>query len=156
MSDEPAIHVRARVEARGPAAAVVLTDEQVAALGAGRSPAVRIRVGGRTAEGRITRRGQENLLGLSRDRREQLAVEAGDEVDLDITALSGPPSLDLPPELAAALEADDGARAAFEAFPPSHRKELARSVADAKRPETRARRLQAVLDRLDERRPSGP
>ena len=126
----------------------MLSDEQVAALGAGRSPAVRITVGGRTAEGRITRRGEKMLLGLSRERRGQLGVEAGDEVELAITVLAGPPALDLPPELAAALEADTAARAAFDALAPSHRKELARSVADAKRPETRARRLEAALDRL--------
>ena len=148
MSDEPTIHVRTTLQARGPAAAAVLSDEQVAALGAGRSPAVRITVGGRTAEGRITRRGEENLLGLSRERRGQLGVEAGDEVELEIRVLTGPPTLDLPPELAAALETDAAARAAFDALAPSHRKELARSVADAKRPETRARRLEAALDRL--------
>ena len=39
-------------------------------------------------------------------------------------------------------------RPAFDALSLSRRKELARSVAEAKRPETRERRIAAVLDAL--------
>lgn len=54
----------------------------------------------------------------------------------------------LPAELEAALAADPVARAAFEALAPSHRKEAARSVADAKQAQTRERRLAALIERL--------
>ena len=47
--------------------------------------------------------------------------------------------------LAAALKADPAAQAAFDALAPSHRKEYARWVADAKRPETREKRLAETL-----------
>lgn len=55
---------------------------------------------------------------------------------------------DVPEELRAALAADDAARAAFEGMPPSHRREVARHVAEAKAPETRARRAAKMVDEL--------
>ena len=72
------------LERRGPAAAIVLTDEQVTALGGGRAFPVRITVGAVTVEGRVARMGGENLVGLSRERRAALGVEAGDTVDIVI------------------------------------------------------------------------
>jgi uncharacterized protein YdeI (YjbR/CyaY-like superfamily) len=51
----------------------------------------------------------------------------------------------IPAELAAALKKNKAATKAFEAFPPSHRREYADWVAEAKRPETREKRVaQAV------------
>ncbi len=56
--------------------------------------------------------------------------------------------VEIPPALAEALDADPAVRAAFENLPPSKRKEMARQIADAKQDETRARRLEKVLDAL--------
>jgi hypothetical protein len=50
------------------------------------------------------------------------------------------PELPVPPELAAALAEDAQAAAAFGAFPPSCRREYCEWIAQAKRPQTRARR----------------
>lgn len=47
----------------------------------------------------------------------------------------------VPPELAEALAADDAAAAVFDAFPPSCRREYCEWIAEAKRPETRAKRV---------------
>lgn len=62
--------------------------------------------------------------------------------------LEGPNVEDLDPGLRAALEANPAARAAFEALNTFERKALARSVEEARRPETRARRIADVIDRL--------
>ncbi|WP_404335272.1 YdeI/OmpD-associated family protein [Sphingomonas sp. MMS12-HWE2-04] len=48
---------------------------------------------------------------------------------------------EIPSELAAALTEDAAARATFEGFPPSCRREYCTWIAEAKRPETRARRV---------------
>ena len=53
--------------------------------------------------------------------------------------------LPLPPELKAALEQDKRARAAFDAFSPSHRNEYAEWIGEAKRADTRERRLAQAL-----------
>jgi uncharacterized protein YdeI (YjbR/CyaY-like superfamily) len=55
------------------------------------------------------------------------------------------PELPTPGELRAALDAEPKAAATFDAFPPSCRREYVEWVTEAKRPETRARRVaQAV------------
>lgn len=51
-----------------------------------------------------------------------------------------------PDELAAALDADPAARAAWDGFPPSARKQMLWWVISAAKPETRARRVGAVVE----------
>lgn len=132
---------------RGPAAAIVLTDEQVATLGSAKAPPVRVTIGGVTVRVRIGRMGGENLVGLNKAVRAELGVEAGQTVDVLVELDEQPREVDVPTELAEALDAE-GLRAAFDALAPSARKEHARSVADAKRADTRARRVEAVVASL--------
>ena len=54
----------------------------------------------------------------------------------------------LPPELVQALAADDGARDAFEVLPPSHKREYATWIAEAKQDETRERRAAKAVEML--------
>ena len=56
-----------------------------------------------------------------------------------------------PPDLAAALDQSDGARAKFEAMPPSHRSEWIRVIEDAKKPETRQRRIDNTVKAMKAR-----
>jgi hypothetical protein len=142
----PAIlQLRVTLEPRGPAAAVILTDEQVAALGGGKTPAVRVTVNDQSFLGRIGRMGGENLLGFNKQTRSDLNVAAGDTVDVAIVLDSAPRQVDVPPALAAALKSDPQAQAAFDRLAPSHRKEFARWIAEAKREETRQRRVAEAL-----------
>ena len=135
------------LEPRGPAAAVILTDEQVEAFGVGKSFPVRLTIGGVTEPARLARMGGENLIGLSKAKREALGVQIGDEVDVRIELDDAPREVEVPDALAVAL-ADAGLREAFDALAYSHRKEHARSVAEAKQDATRERRVQKVLDAL--------
>lgn len=63
-------------------------------------------------------------------------------------------ALTVPPDLAAALAARDGAAEGFAALAPSARKGYLHWVHQAKRPETRARRVKAVVGFALERRRS--
>jgi hypothetical protein len=143
------VTVRAVLQPRGPAAAVVLTDEQLAEIGQGaKTPAVQVTVnGGYTFAGRIGRMGGETLLGFNREVRTAAGVEAGDELELVLRLDTAERTVDVPDDLAAALAAA-GARAAFDKLAYSHRKEHVRSVEEAKRPETRAKRVAAVVEKL--------
>jgi hypothetical protein len=138
---------------RGPAAAVVLDDEQVATVGEGakRFPVVAT-VNGYTWPGAVARMGGENLLGLTKAVRAAAGVEAGDTVDVEIALDRGERVVDVPQALTVALDADPAARAAFDGLAPSHRKEFARWVAEAKRDETRDRRIVQALEMLHEGR----
>jgi hypothetical protein len=143
------LRLRAVLEPRGPAAALVLSDEQVRAIaGDVRTPPVRVTVNGHTFRGRVGRRGAEALVGFNKAQRAACRVEAGDAVDVELALDDAPREAELPPALAAALADDPIARSAFDALAYTHRKELARSIGEAKRPETRERRLADAVTRL--------
>lgn len=57
-------------------------------------------------------------------------------------------AVDPPPELAAALSADQQAREIYGSLPASHQREYAEWVADARQEETRHRRALRAVDRL--------
>lgn len=52
-----------------------MTDEQVAAFGAGKAFAVRVTANNATVAARVARMGGENLLGFSKKLRAELGVE---------------------------------------------------------------------------------
>lgn len=58
------------------------------------------------------------------------------------------PALPVPADLAAALKKNRTAATTFEAFAPSHRREYIEWITAAKRPETRAKRLNTTLEWL--------
>jgi uncharacterized protein YdeI (YjbR/CyaY-like superfamily) len=94
--------------------------------------------------------GGEFLVGLNREVREAAGVQAGDRVDVEIALDTAPREVDVPEMLATALASDPAAMAAFEALAYTHRKEYARWVDDAKRDETRRRRVTQALQMLRE------
>jgi uncharacterized protein YdeI (YjbR/CyaY-like superfamily) len=63
--------------------------------------------------------------------------------------------VELPAELRQALAADPAGRAAYERLPPSHRREYARWVAEAKKELTRRRRAARALEMLRAGKPPG-
>ena len=60
------------------------------------------------------------------------------------------PPLEVPPDLETAFAGNAEARASFAAFPPSARRDYLDWLADAKRPETRAKRLSQTIEWLAE------
>jgi len=137
------------LQPRGPAAAVVLTDEQVEAVGEGakRFP-VRATVNGHTWRTSVARMRGEFLVGLNKEVRAAAGVESGDTVSVELELDAEPRDVDVPPALAEALAGDDAARAAFDGLAFTHRKEYARWIAEAKREETRDRRVAEALEML--------
>ncbi|MDA0169075.1 YdeI/OmpD-associated family protein [Solirubrobacter taibaiensis] len=134
---------------RGPAGAIVLDDDQVAQIGGGAKVfPVRVTVNDRAARLRLARMGGESLIGFSKQVRAELGVEIGDQVHAVIERDDAPREIAIPEELQQALDADPAAKAAFDKLAPSHRKEHARAIAEAKRPETRAKRVAATIEAL--------
>jgi uncharacterized protein YdeI (YjbR/CyaY-like superfamily) len=60
------------------------------------------------------------------------------------------PEAEVPPELAEALADDDLAAATFDAFPPGCRREYCEWIAEAKRPETKAKRVAVAVSWIRE------
>jgi hypothetical protein len=143
------IRFKAQLQPRGPAAAIVLDDAQIAVVGegAGRFPVVAT-VNGYTWRTSVARMGGEFLLGLNREVREGAGVQASDEVDVIVELDVAPREVEVPVALATALAAGPQASAAFERMAFTHRKEYARWVAEAKREETRQRRVLQALEMI--------
>ncbi|WP_426187978.1 YdeI/OmpD-associated family protein [Microbacterium sp. TWP3-1-2b2] len=144
------LHLKTVLVGRSPAAAIFLTDEQVASLGAGKAFPVVVDFGDRSIRLRLSRMGGENAIGFSKASRAEADVEIGEEIEVTISVDTEERVIEIPPALAEALDADPAVRAAFENLPPSRRKEMARQIAEAKAEETRARRLEKIIDSLGE------
>jgi hypothetical protein len=143
------IEFKTMLEARGPAAAVILDDGQAAEVGEGkkRFPVVAT-VNGYTWRTTVARMGGEFLVGLSREVRDGAGVAAGDEVDIVLALDVAPREVDVPAALATALAGDAAAATAFERMSYTHRKEYARWIVEAKREETRERRVQQAVEMI--------
>jgi antitoxin component of MazEF toxin-antitoxin module len=146
-----ALTFRTTLQKRGPAAAVVLDEDQVSKLGQGakRFP-VRATVNGYTWRTSVARMGGEFMVGLPREVREGADAHAGDAVEVTLELDTAPREVELPDALAAALETHAAAKAAFDGLAFTHRKEYARWVAEAKRDDTRDRRVAKALEMLSE------
>jgi hypothetical protein len=145
--------LKTTLQPRGPAAAVVLTEEQVAEIGEGKKAfPVQATINSYRWAGRVSRMGGEFLLGLSREVRGAAGVEAGDEVSVHLALDEAPREVEVPPALSQALETDAAAKAAFDALAFTHRKEFARWIAEAKKDDTRERRVAQSLEMLREGR----
>jgi hypothetical protein len=142
--------VEGRMVARavGPAAAFVLTDEQVEALGGGKRAALLVNVGSRSARLRLARMGGENLVGLSKAARADLGIEIGDEVEVRIELDDAPRQVDVPVELVAAWADRPAVAAAFQKLSYTHQREYAEWVSSAKQQATRDRRAASAVDML--------
>ena len=88
------------------------------------------------------------FVGLHKAAREAAGVEIGDEVELELTRDDSPRVLEIPPELEAAFVAEPALRDRFEALSFSRRRDLAGPISEAKKPETRAARLEKALAAL--------
>jgi uncharacterized protein YdeI (YjbR/CyaY-like superfamily) len=90
------------------------------------------------------------MLGVSNDVRRAAGVEAGQDVDVDLELDTEPREIEVPPDLATALAADDAARRAFEALSYSNKRRIVEPIVDAKAPDTRQRRIDKAVEGLRE------
>ena len=116
-----------------------------AVLGKVRAP-VRVTINGYTFRTTIARMGGRTFVGLNRQVREGTGVAAGDRVEVELEPDDEPRTVELPPDLAAAL--DDDLRAFFDSLSYTHRKEYVRWIEEAKRAETRRARIEKAVELL--------
>jgi antitoxin component of MazEF toxin-antitoxin module len=133
------------IQGSGNKAGIEVPDGVVSALGAGRRPPVTMTIHGQSYRSSIAVMGGKNMVGLSAVNRELTGAAAGDVVEVDIQLDTQPRTIDVPADLAAALEADSEADVLFAALSYSNRRRYVEPIADAKTAETRARRVAKVL-----------
>ncbi len=134
---------------------VDVPPEAVEALGGkGRIP-VTATFDGVPYRGSVVRMGGGAVLGVQKAIMAEAGVSVGDTLTVVVRNDVAPRQVEVPEDLAEALARDDPARAAFEGLSFSHKREYVRSITDAKRPETRARRIELTIQQLVERASGG-
>ena len=132
----------------GPALAFDLPFDPKEAFGKVRAP-VRVTINGfefRTTVGAMSGR---FLIGLNKEVRAGAGVAAGERVEVEIVLDDEPRTVEVPDDLAAALDPD--ARAFLDSLSYTHRKEYVRWIEEAKRAETRQARIGKAAGMLAER-----
>ncbi len=134
---------------------VDVPTEVVEALGGkGRFP-VTATFDGVPYRGSIVRMGGGAVLGVQKAIMAEAGVTVGDMLTIVVRNDEAAREVEVPDDLAEALARNDPARAAFEGLSFSHKREYVRSITEAKRPETRARRIGLTIERLVERASGG-
>ena len=127
------------IEAHGKTATgIEVPPEVVEALGPSRRPKVRATVAGHTYRSSVASMGGRFLLGVSAEVRRAANVAAGEVV--------------VPDDFADALAAVPAARAFFDGLSYSQRRWFVLGIEEAKKPETRVRRIDKAVARLAEGR----
>lgn len=129
------------------ATGIEVPAEVIEQLGAGKRPTVAVTINGFTFTTALGVMGGSTWIPVSAERRKGAGVAAGEVLDVDLVVDTAPQIIEVPDDLAAALDAAD-VRARFDALAPSHRKEHVRAITEAKKPETRQRRITACIDKL--------
>ena len=135
-------------DAGGGGATFLVPPGVAAALGPGERPPVRVTVGGHSFRTRLAHYGGEAFIGVTKANRAAAGIAVGDACDVEVALDREPRPVTVPDDLAAALSAEPGAAGAFAALAPSHRRRYVTWIEEAKRPETRARRVAGTVERV--------
>jgi bifunctional DNA-binding transcriptional regulator/antitoxin component of YhaV-PrlF toxin-antitoxin module len=133
------------VSATGKNTGIVVPDEVIERLGAGRRPAVIVDVNGfeyRNAVGVMKGR---CMISISAAVRKQTDLQAGDPIHVKLTVAETPREVEVPEDLAAALAREPEARKFFDGLSNSLQRYHADNVAGAKAEATRQRRIEKSI-----------
>jgi hypothetical protein len=119
--------------------------EVIAELGGGGRIPVQATFDGIAYRGSIASMGGCMALGILKQIRSELGKTVGDPVVVTVERDEAARTIDVPADLAAALDAA-GMREAFDRLSFSHRREHVKAINDAKKPQTRARRIAKAVE----------
>ena len=127
---------------------IEVPPDVIDALGAGRKPPVVVTVNGYEYRSTVAVMGGRSLIPFSSDKRAATGIQGGDHIVVDLEVDTAPRTVEVPDDLAAAIDATPGARDAWDRLAPSHRKAHVTAVEGAKTDETRQRRIAAAVAKL--------
>lgn len=108
----------------------------------------RVTFDGELYRGTIGRYGGTYMVIVRKDIREAIGKEPGDEVEVTIEEDTEPRVVEVPADVKAALAAEPEAEAFFDDLSFTHKKEYVQWVEEAKREETRERRIGKMIEML--------
>jgi hypothetical protein len=135
------------VERRDRGYVIRLPFDPKSAFGKVRAPVV-VTVNGHAFRTTTMRYGDIDYIGLNREVRDQARLAAGTSASFLVEADTARREVEVPEALALALSGDVAAREAFNGLSYTHRREYARWIAEAKRADTRERRVARAMTML--------
>jgi hypothetical protein len=124
----------------------------VEALGKSKRPPVVVTINGYSYRNTVAVYGDTYMIGVAAEHRGPAGVKAGDEIEVDLELDTAPREVDVPEDLATALDAAPDAKRFFESLSYSNRRRLVLGIEDAKTAETRQRRVDKTVAQLAEGR----
>jgi hypothetical protein len=116
-------------------------------FGRGRPP-VRVTLNGYAYRSTLAPYGSEYYLAVNQTVRAGARVKVGDRVTVILEADEAPRAIKAPTDLVRALKASPPAQTRWKELSFTHQKEYVNAIEDAKRPQTRARRIEKTIERL--------
>ena len=123
--------------------------EVAAKLGLKGMPKIAALIAGQKYRGSLMPMGDGTYcLGVLKSIQDDAGVGFGDSISVELELDTAPRVVDPPVDLAQAIAADKTMAANWEKLSFTNKKEMARGLEEAKKPETRERRLAAALEKL--------
>jgi hypothetical protein len=145
------VRFRVEVESNGKTATgIEVPSAVVDGLASGKRPKVKVTIGTHTYRSTVASMGGRYLIPVSAEVRKQAGGSAGDTVDVELD--TAPREVAVPPDFARALAAEPEAQQFFASLSYSQQRWFVQGIEEAKKPETRLRRIDAAVDRLREGR----
>ncbi len=133
------------VTAAGNNTGIVVPEELIEQLGAGRRPAVTVNVNGYEYRSTVGVMGGRHMISISAAVRRDTGLTAGDAIHVVLTLAAAPREVTVPDDLADALSADPAAQAFFAKLSNSLRRYHLDNVNAARTAETRQRRIDKAI-----------
>lgn len=132
---------------------IVVPDEVIEQLGAGRRPAVLVNVDGYEYRTTVGVMGGRHLVSISAAVRTETGLQGGDPIHVVLTLAEGPREVVVPDDLAAALTGEPAAERYFATLSNSLQRYHVDTINAAKAPETRQRRVDKAIALFREGKP---
>ena len=116
-------------------------------FGAKRVP-VKVSINGAEHRSTLARRSGEYLLVIPKHFREAAGISAGETITVELERDTEPRIIEPTPDLADALGKNPSAKASWEKLSYTHKKEFVAVLEEARREETRARRVEKIIEEL--------
>lgn len=125
---------------------VRLPPKTMAAFAPRKRVPVKVTVNGFTFRTTIADMGGGPMIGFNATARKSAQLAAADVVELTVALDTEERTVTTPADLLAAMSAAERER--FDAFSYTHRREFVQSIEDAKKPETRKRRIEKTIEMI--------
>ena len=133
------------VAASGNNTGIVVPDEAIERLAAGKRPSVVVDVNGYEYRSTVAVMGGKYMIGISAVVRKATGLKGGDPISVTLTVADSPRVVDVPADFAAALAADETVEAFFGKLSNSLQRYHVDNVNAAKSAETRQRRIEKAV-----------